>query len=262
VKNQKVSFLSNIPEKLVDELNKNLNSKMLVLFGNCSSLFDGRIKSTLEPSERLLVIKKDGTIILHDSTGLKPIQWQKPKAGKINFTLTPEKFLKMETYRPKTDETFYITFHEIYMALAITTTMKSSSAFVLGDEKDFVTYLIKHPEIIENGLRILENEFKTEVGSIDILAIDKDKKHVIIEVKKAQATPADAHQLERYVDFYSKNYHKNIRGILIANNVPSQVKKHLQKTGLEYKEIPWQQIFPTLRRPNSVKKISDLTDFF
>ena len=71
--------------KLVKDLNDRLMKKCLVITGECTAVFDGRIKSRLEIGERLLIIKKDLSIILHESTGMRPVQWQLPRAGSVTF---------------------------------------------------------------------------------------------------------------------------------------------------------------------------------
>jgi RecB family endonuclease NucS len=255
--------LSLNPPTLRDQLNKKLeeSTNMIILLGRCSGFFDGRIKSSLSEGDRILIIKEDLTIILHDPTGVKPIQWQRPKAGPVTFVLSDNN-LQMETYRPKTDESFFITFSEIYLALTYDTRTKGDHAAVIGDEKDFVKFLVNNPTTIESGLKIIDHEKETDVGFIDILGEDKSKNLVVIEVKKQTANPTDAHQLQRYVEFFQKQNIKHVRGILVAPAFPKRVKKYLQSTKLEKCSIPWQDIFPTMKRPTSLPRSRNLDNFF
>ncbi len=257
-----IFFLSTSPEILVEELNTHLNKNILLILGLCHSEFDGRIKSTLNSSDRFLIVKNDGAIILHDPIGLKPIQWQKPSAGPIKFLLTDENELKMETFRPKTNENFSISFQEIHSALAYNTISENRLVSIFGDEKDFIKFLAKNPDRIEKGLTTLAIEKETEVGYIDIFATDRSGNTVIIEVKKQQATPADAFQLQRYFNNLKPVYSTKLRGILVANSVPKRVIRQLIKYNLEYCEVPWQEIFPTVTRLNSTLKTTNLDDFF
>ncbi|MHA1304955.1 MAG: endonuclease NucS domain-containing protein [Candidatus Heimdallarchaeaceae archaeon] len=105
---------------------------------------------------------------------------------------------------------------------------------------------------------MLACEYSTEVGFVDIRAIDKNKKEVIIEVKKRNATPADAFQLKRYQEFFAKKEKRAVRAMLIAPSFPDNVKKYLLDNKLEYLEIPWKDIFPVLKRAKS----ASLDDFF
>ncbi|MHA1966889.1 MAG: endonuclease NucS domain-containing protein [Candidatus Hodarchaeales archaeon] len=248
-----------LQEQINELLPKSIN--MIVLFGRCDGLFDGRIKSRIEEGDRILIIKKDLTILLHEPFGVKPIQWQRPKAGPVKFTIH-EEHLRMETYRPKTDESFFITFNDLYQAIAYETRIKADSGMITGDEKDFVNYLVNNPSIIEQDLKILEREKVTDVGPVDIYALDSRENYVVIEVKKQAANPTDAHQLKRYVEYFqNKNIH-NLRGILIATGFPKKVKQYLESVKLETCEIPWQEIFPTLKRPVSIPRSRNLEEFF
>jgi len=261
---KQIIHLSLNPFTLKDQLNNNLtkSSKMIFIFGFCSGLFDGRIKSSLSEGDRILIIKKDLTIILHDPEGVKPIQWQKPNVGSINFSIIDSK-LRMETYRPKTDESFFITFTgEIYQALVFETKIKGDNATVIGDERDFVDYLENNPSVIEPGLKIIKREKETDVGFIDLFAEDRSNNFVIVEVKKQVANPADAYQLQRYVEYFQKQTTQNVRGILVASRIPNKVKQYLKDSNLEDCAISWQDIFPTMKRPSSIPRLRNLQDFF
>jgi len=80
-----------IPISPLDEAIKRLNivigEKMIIIAGRNNAYFDGRIKSKLENGDRILVIKKDLSIVLHGPSGVKPLNWQKPQAGPIEFKI-------------------------------------------------------------------------------------------------------------------------------------------------------------------------------
>ena len=259
--NKSIIELSKSPTILLKELNSYIRKRMIIISGLCSALFDGRIKSRLEESDRLLIIKPDETIILHNPYGVKPIQWQRPNVGRIKFNLN-DNMIEMETYRPKTDESFFITFKKIYHVFVYYAKVTSETPEIIGHEKDFVQHLIENPQLIEEGFKVLEHEKITEVGSIDIFGVDTSGNHVIIEVKKQSASPADAHQLKRYFDHYCEsNDITSVRGILIASSVPKKVKKQLNMYSLEFHVIPWQKIFPTLKRPLTTTRTRNLEEF-
>ena len=259
--NNNITLLSDNFSTLVSQLNDNLEKVMIILTGKCSAFFDGRIKSHFPDGDRVLLIKKDLTILLHGSSGVKPVQWQLAGAGKVTFNLIEESHVQMETYRPKTDETFFITFSEVYLTLTYKIIEFDETASIIGHEKDFVDYLIQNPEIIEENLQVIEAEKEIDFGFIDIWARDASNTFVIIEVKRTFATPADAHQLKRYVDFY-QNKGENVRGILVATGFPRKVKNYLKTYELERCTVLWQDIFPTLTRPSSLSHKKRLDEFF
>ncbi|MHA2248340.1 MAG: endonuclease NucS domain-containing protein [Candidatus Hodarchaeales archaeon] len=258
--NNNIVQLSRSLTILKDQLSDHIEKKMILILGNCSAFFDGRIKSRFTDGDRFLIIKKDLSIVLHGSSGVKPVQWQLAGAGKVSFRITDD-HLRMETYRPKTDESFFIAFSEVYLALSYNALEFDETASIIGHEKDFVEYLVKNPNIIEQGIRVIETEKEIDAGFIDIWGMDTSNNFVVVEVKRTNATPADAHQLKRYVDFFQKQGDQ-VRGILVATGFPRKVKKYLKTFDLESCTVPWQDVFPTITRPSSTLQSKRLDEFF
>src|SRR3972149_7784617 len=50
--------------------------RTLIVAGNCRVRYSGRASSTLEPGERLLIIKADGALLVHRPVGYEPVNWQ------------------------------------------------------------------------------------------------------------------------------------------------------------------------------------------
>lgn len=253
---QSIEILPLDLETLAEKLNQILGKSAIYLIGNCSAIFDGRIKSTLQLGTRFLLIKSDTSIILHGETSVKPLNWQKAYDGKIEFRYF-DQGLEMYTHRPKTDETFTINFTSVVHAFSFDS-RDDSSLEISGDERDLVNYLVSNPDVIEEGLTIASREKETLVGFIDIEAIDKQGKTLIIEVKKQKATPADAYQLLRYIETLEKQQKVRYRGMLITAGTPAKVQQFLKQNNLEWLDIQWQNLFPSLKRSKS----KSLTDFF
>jgi RecB family endonuclease NucS len=49
--------------------------RMLVIVGRCWVHYAGRARSKLEPGERMLIIKEDGSLLVHRSVGYEPVNW-------------------------------------------------------------------------------------------------------------------------------------------------------------------------------------------
>ncbi len=240
----KITRSSNNLEKLVQDLTDGYCKKMLVIFGSCYAIFDGRIKSFLPLGDRHFIVKKDETLILHGSTGLKPLNWQLGGAGKINFLMDEGK-LVVKTFRPKTKESLEIIFEEVFESI-IYDAHDSASLSIYGSESDLSNYLYDHPEIIDKDFQPTAREFETPFGFLDLRGVDKEGNIIVIEVKKRSASPADAQQLKRYVEYFAKVEKVKVRGILVAKSFPKKVMNVLNVNDLEAVEVPWQEIFPAL----------------
>ncbi|HUU77972.1 MAG TPA: endonuclease NucS domain-containing protein [candidate division Zixibacteria bacterium] len=243
--------------ELVQKIKEESCKKMLVIYGNCLAIFDGRIKSFLPEGDRILIIKKDESLILHGSKGVKPLNWQLPGAGKINFLIENNQ-LVVRTHRPKTREDLEIVFEKIYHT-TFYDAHDCASLSIYGSESDLSNYLFNHPEIISNDFQPTAREFETPFGFLDLRGVDKEGNIIIIEVKKRNAVPQDAHQLKRYVEYFEKVEKITVKGILVAQGFSSKVLNVLQTNNLEAVEVPWQEIFPAIS--NEKPKIT-IEDFF
>ncbi|MCG3215304.1 MAG: DUF91 domain-containing protein [Candidatus Heimdallarchaeota archaeon] len=242
-------------QSAVQKLNATIGEKMIIIAGRNNAIFDGRIKSKLENGDRILIIKKDSSIVLHSPQGVKPLNWQKPKAGPIEFKIN-NSYLEMFTRRTKTNETLSIIFTSLNF-IASWHAHDESELTIYGDESDLVRYLVANPDLIEPGFKVLKTEYSTDVGPVDIRGIS-NQEEVIIEVKKRNATPQDAHQLKRYIEYFQAKEKKDVKGILIAPDFPKKVIEYLDENKLESRIIHWETIFPIIKRP----KESKLEDFF
>lgn len=242
-------------KKMAVELSEELCKKMIVIFGYCSAIFDGRIKSYLPEGDRLLFIKKDETLVLHGSTGLKPLNWQISGAGRIIISFDNNKLL-VKSFRTKTEETLEIIFENIHQAI-IYDAHDSASLSIYGSEKDLSDYLFDHPEIIDDDFQPTAREYDTPFGFLDLRGVDKQGNIIVVEVKKRGATPADAHQLKRYVEYFEEVEKIKVRGILVANSFSKKVMNVLQVNGLEAVAVPWQEIFPALSNEKPTVTLED-----
>ncbi|MCE7744148.1 MAG: DUF91 domain-containing protein [Candidatus Heimdallarchaeota archaeon] len=242
-------------DKLVKQLIDESTNKMIVIFGSCMAIFDGRIKSYLPEGDRLLFIKKDETLILHGPKGLKPMNWQISGAGKINYIFENNK-LTVKSYRTKTQETLEIIFDKIYQA-TLYDAHDSASLSIYGSEKDLSDYLYDHPEIIDKDFQPTTREYDTPFGFLDLRGVDHEGNIIIVEVKKRAATPSDAHQLKRYVEYFEQVEKITVRGILVAKSFSEKVMNILQVNDLEAVAVPWQEIFPSLANEKPTVTLED-----
>ena len=96
-------------------------------------------------------------------------------------------------------------------------------------EKDLEDYLIQHLDKIENGLTYVTRQFDLNEGRIDILAMDKDEKYVIIELKTA-IDKTLIWQCMYYPDELKQLYKtRKVRMITIAPEYPDYLLKPLRK---------------------------------
>jgi len=242
-------------ETIAQQLSLESCKKMIVIFGFCNAIFDGRIKSYLPGGDRLLIVKKDESLILHGSKGVKPLNWQKGGAGKIHYT-TKGDSLVISTFRPKTHETLEIVFSRVYQATTYDD-HDSATLDIYGSESDLSNYLFSHPEIIGKDFQPTTREYETPYGFIDLRGVDNRGNIIIVEVKKRSATPADAHQLKRYVDYFRDVENVQVSGILVATSFSERVMTLLNTYHLKAVAVLWQEIFPAKASEKASRTLDD-----
>jgi RecB family endonuclease NucS len=208
---------------------------MILLVGECSVEYQGRAKSYLDWGDRLVIVKKDGAVLVHQGETREPVNWQ-PPGTRPTYQAKNGSFV-IRAQRTKDRELMKIEFRRIDLFTMKELTDKAELRLA-GLEEDIVKKIMEEPSIVEEGLRISKKERKTDSGSIDLFCRDMEGNHVILEVKRGSPGVSAAYQLEAYTaDFKRKNPDCMIRSILVAPRIPLMVKNMLRKKGLEYREI-------------------------
>jgi hypothetical protein len=100
-------------------------------------------------------------------------------------------------------------------------------------ESDLKNFLSKNLNIIEKGLTLYEEEGITGIEydaggrNIDILAVDKSKNFVVIELKVSKGYDRVVGQILRYIGWIKSNLadkNQKVRGIIIARRISEDLK--------------------------------------
>ncbi len=97
-------------------------------------------------------------------------------------------------------------------------------------ESDLRDFLAKNPSCIEQGLRLYQAgdrsgvEFPVEEGYIDILAVDRNDRYVVIELKLGKGRNKVMGQLLYYMGWIDKHLGKApCRGMIVAKEIPDDL---------------------------------------
>jgi RecB family endonuclease NucS len=91
--------------------------RTLIVAGTCHVHYVGRARSTLELGERLLIIKSDGSLLVHRPVGYEPVNWQ--PSGSVFHVQVKDDGLEVHGIRQKPRESVRVTFANIYMAYSL-----------------------------------------------------------------------------------------------------------------------------------------------
>ncbi len=224
--------------------------RTLVVAGNCHVHYSGRARSTLEPGERLLIIKEDGSLLVHRPVGYEPVNWQ--PAGSVFHVQTTQSSLEVHGIRQKPRESVRVTFDAIYMVSAMG--LVDSGEFLLhATEDDMHRAILLKPDLFEEGFKPISWEKHVEPGFVDIYGEDQNGKLVIIEVKRRTANKDNALQLAKYIEPIKAKINRELRAVLVAPGLGKDVQHLLATLGLEFKELDPKKCAEVLKKPSSTK---------
>ena len=194
--------------------------KTLIIAGDCHVHYAGRANSTLENGERLLIIKSDGSLLVHRPTGYEPVNWQ--PSGSVFHVEVKDDMIEVHGVRQKPHESVKVTFFSVLMVSALN--LSDSGEFILhASEDDMHRAILIKPELFEVGFKPISWEKHVEPGFVDIYGEDKDGKMVIIEVKRKTATKENALQLAKYIEPIKAKVNKQVRAVLVAPGLAKDV---------------------------------------
>ena len=119
-------------------------------------------------------------------------------------------------------------------------TVEDASSFALEEHlEDFLVKNWSHTEL-GRDYEIYEEEgekaqqYQTDTGPLDILAISKDKKHLlVVELKKGRASDVVVGQTLRYMSFVQEELAEEgqtVRGLIIAHEDDQRIRRALTMT--------------------------------
>lgn len=128
-----------------------------------------------------------------------------------------------------------------------------------AQEDDLRDFLAKHPARIEQGLEVYRDgerngvEFVIQDGRIDILAVDRQKKFVVIELKVGRGRNKTVGQLLYYMGWVDENLGNGpCRGMIIAKEISDDLRIAVERVPgvslLQYKlSVTLQQVLPAAK---------------
>ena len=206
---------------------------MRLLVARCEVTYSGRLNAFLPEATRLLMLKSDGSVLVHaDCGGYKPLNW-----------MTPPTAIEEESDRivvrkraGKTEDRLEIRLLEV-LSDAQHELDELVGLAKDGVERDLQKALAERPEELEQELRLARREWMTEIGPVDLMCRDCDDGWVAVEIKRVGTIEA-VEQLTRYLNFIRADPAKEAcRGILAAQSFKPQAVTLAESRGLRCVEV-------------------------
>ncbi len=209
---------------------------MRLVVARCEVVYSGRLNAYLPPSTRLLMLKADGSVLVHaDAGGYKPLNWMTPPTV-IEEDGDPLTRLVVRKRAGKTEDRLEIRMLEVLSD--VTHEMGEAAALEKdGVERDLQAELAASPEAVEPGLRLVRREWPTDIGPVDLMCRDVEDGWVAVEIKRIGTIEA-VEQLTRYLEVLRAEPELAVcRGILAAQTVKPQAATLAESRGLGWAEV-------------------------
>jgi RecB family endonuclease NucS len=220
--------------RIVDALDRN---ETVIIGAECEVWYFGKVESYLPEGDRIIIIKSDKILLVHQPSGVNPINYMKENTEHKIIVNDEGTFLKSRNLFLK--DYMDVKFHRIHF---VTTHPLEDGGKILvqGSEADMSDMIYENPELIEKGFKPFSREEHTKFGFIDVFGTDKNEKIVVIECKRDSADFKAVSQLHRYIHkiMDSKGVkEETIRGIIAAPRITENALVMLKQQGYEFVSV-------------------------
>jgi endonuclease len=210
---------------------------MRLIVARCSVEYSGRLSARLPEALRLVMLKADGSVLVHaDAGGYKPLNWMTPP------TVIEEEQDTIVVRKLKGEDRLEITLHEVVSD--ITHAMDEDAARLEKDgvERDLQELLADAPVSCGEGFRLVRREWPTDIGPVDLMCRDEDDGWIAVEIKRVGTIDA-VEQLARYLERIRLDpATRDCRGVLAAQTVKPQARVLAEARGIDWVEVDLQQL--------------------
>jgi len=188
-----------------------------LVIARCSVDYDGRLTAHLPPAFRLLIVKADGSVLVHSDGGsYKPLNWMSPPCRLTEHA-------GRWTVTNKAGETLTITMEETVSDTSVDLGV-DPGLVKDGVEAHLQELLAVQLHLLGDGWRLVRREYPTPIGPVDIMCRDAEGASVAIEVKRRGEIDG-VEQLTRYLELLNRDpLLAPVHGVFAAHEIRPQAR--------------------------------------
>jgi RecB family endonuclease NucS len=204
-----------------------------LIVARCEVVYTGRLNATLPEATRLLLLKSDGSVLVHaDAGGYKPLNWMTPP------TVIEEEpgRLVVRKRAGRTEDRLDIRIVEILSD--VEHAMDEGGGLEKdGVERDLQEELAAQPDALGEGIRLDRREWPTDIGPVDLMCRDADDGWLAVEIKRI-GTIESVEQLTRYLERIRLDPARaECQGMLAAQKIKPQARTLAEARGISWIEV-------------------------
>jgi RecB family endonuclease NucS len=209
---------------------------MRLIVARCEVAYTGRLQALLPEALRLIMIKSDGSVMVHaDTGGYKPQNWMTPptviEEEDGSIVVRKRAGASEDRLDIRIVETVSDLMHDMGEAAALEKD---------GVEADIQELLAGAPQWCGEGFRLVRREWPTDIGPVDLMCRDAEDEWIAVEIKRI-ATIDAVEQLTRYLERIRLDPALGAcRGVLAAQIIKPQARVLAQSRGIDCVEVDLQ----------------------
>jgi RecB family endonuclease NucS len=208
-----------------------------LVIATCSVDYAGRLSAHLPLAKRLLMLKSDGSVLIHSDGGsYKPLNWMSPPCTVRSSEPDADQAALgvTEVWRvsqAKTGDvlvvTLYDVLHDSSHELGVDPGLVKD-----GVEADLQKLLAEQIDLLGEGHTLVRREYMTAIGPVDILARDAAGGAVAVEIKRRGEIDG-VEQLTRYLELMNRDPHlAPVQGVFAAQEIKPQARTLAHDRGI------------------------------
>ncbi len=209
---------------------------MRLIVARCEVRYTGRLEAFLPEALRLIIVKADGSVLVHaDAGGYKPLNWMTPP------TVIEEEPTHMVVRKRAgaSEDRLEIRIAEMLSDVEHEMGSPDEDAALAKDgvEAHLQELLAEQPHWCGEGLRLVRREWPTDIGPVDLMCRDGDEQWVAVEIKRVAGLEA-VEQLTRYLERIRLDpAFTSCRGVLAAQTIKRQARVLAEARGIATVEV-------------------------
>lgn len=202
---------------------------MRLVIAKCSVDYDGRLSAHLPLATRLLLVKADGSVLVHSDGGsYKPLNWMSPPCAMAE--VEPETHeaadgvtAVWQVQHAKSEDRLRVLIHEVLHDSAHDLGV-DPGLIKDGVEAHLQKLLAEHIHTLGEGFSLVRREYMTAIGPVDILCKDATGGSVAVEIKR-RGDIDGVEQLTRYLELMNRDPHLSpVTGVFAAQEIKPQAR--------------------------------------
>jgi endonuclease len=205
---------------------------MRLIVARCAVEYSGRLSAKLPEALRLVMLKGDGSVLVHaDTGGYKPLNWMTPP------TVVEEEGSTITVRKRGAEDQIVIELCEVLSDVEHPMDADAARLEKEGVEADLQVALAAAPQWCGEGFRLVRREWPTDIGPVDLMCRDDADGWIAVEIKRVGTIDA-VEQLSRYLERIRLDPAlADCRGVLAAQVVKPQARVLAESRGLAWVEV-------------------------